>query len=103
MSDAPYIALALVVGAGLGLFYFGGLWLTLQRLPESRHPALFALMSFFGRTVVVVLGIFLVARASWQRVAACLVGFVIVRGLLVRRLGPEKKAAAAPGAEKGKR
>lgn len=97
MSEAPYVALALVAGAALGLFYFGGLWLTLQRVGQSRHPAAFALASFFGRTVVVVAGIYLVASASWRRIAACLLGFVVVRGLMIRRVRPAKRAARCRG------
>lgn len=91
MADGAGIALAFAVGAGLGLFYFGGLWLTLKRLPGSKHPALYALASFFARTVVVVAVVFLVARHSWQRIAACLVSFIAVRALLVHRLGPKPK------------
>jgi len=108
VSDVLFVAVALVVGGGLGLFYFGGLWLTLQRLPRLKHPAALALASFFGRTVIVVLVIFLVARDSWQRIAACLVGFLAVRGLMIHRLRPPRKTAqaeteqgAAPVAEEG--
>ena len=90
MVDVLGIVIAFVVGLVLGAFYFGGLWLTLRRLPGSRSPHTYALLSFFGRTAVVVLVVFLVARESWQRVAACLVGFLIVRGVMVFKLKPRK-------------
>ncbi len=92
MGDVLLILFALVVGGVLGFFYFGGLWLTLRRLPGSRSPHTLALLSFFGRTVVVLLTIFLVAKESWQRIAACLVGFIVVRGVLIHRLKPPPSA-----------
>ena len=100
MSEVLWILLALVVGAVLGLFYFGGLWLTLERLPGSRRPHVLALLSFFGRTVVVLLVVFLIARQSWQRIAACLVGFVIVRGLMLYRLKPPPSARETQRAQR---
>lgn len=88
VGDVLWIVVALVVGAALGLFYFGGLWLTLQRLPGSRSPHTLALASFFGRTAVVVGGIFAIGSQSWQRVAACLAGFVAVRMVMIHKLKP---------------
>jgi F1F0 ATPase subunit 2 len=92
MSDVAWIVLSLGIGAALGLFYFGGLWLTLQRLPGSKSPHTFALLSFFSRTVVVVAAVFLLACGSWQRIAACLAGFLAVRTVLVYRLKPRRHA-----------
>ena len=94
MDELLRLVLALVAGAGLGLVYFGGLWLTVQRVPGSGHPALLVLGSFFGRTVVVVGGIYLAAvlggepSGVWVRVAVCLVGFLAMRTVMIRRLRP---------------
>jgi F1F0 ATPase subunit 2 len=89
VSDLVLLALALAAGLGLGAFYFGGLWLTIKRLPTARHPALLAMGSFCGRTVVVVGGIYLATGgADWRRVLACLAGFIAARSLMVRRLRP---------------
>ena len=51
---APYLTLALAcaAGIGLGLCYFGGLWLTVRRLPSARSPMPIALASFVARTAV---------------------------------------------------
>jgi len=86
------MALSFAVGACLGVFYFGGLWLTVRQLPSARRPAVLSLCSFFGRLGVVLLGFYLVMGGQWQRLLVCLVGFFVVRVILVRRWGPERKA-----------
>ena len=44
------------LGAVLSAFYFGGLWLTVKRLPQSRQPTLLSLSSFAARSLVAVTG-----------------------------------------------
>lgn len=97
----PFIPLVLAwtAGMGLGLFYFGGLWLTLRRLPTCRWPALLLLGSYVGRTFAALVGFYLVMGGRWERVLACLVGFIMARFLLVSRLRPERLAVASAGKE----
>jgi F1F0 ATPase subunit 2 len=79
------LVLALLAGMGLGLFYFGGLWLTVQRLPTIRHPALLMLGSFCMRTLVALFGFYVVMSGSWARLLVCLAGFLVIRTLLASR------------------
>ncbi len=88
VTDALWLALALVVGLALGVVYFGGLWLTVKRLPTTRRPALLFFGSFLARTALVVAGIYLVMDGRWERVAVCLAGLLVARVVLTRRLGP---------------
>lgn len=98
MSDTSLMALglltALVAGLGLGLLFFGGLWWTVRRLPDSDRPGLLLGGSVLLRTALVVTGFWLVMAASWQRAAACLLGFLLARTLLVR---PAAAAASTRG------
>jgi len=87
--------LALAAGIGLGIFYFGGLWLTVRRLPTTRRPAFLSLLSFFGRLGVVLFGFYLVMGGHWERLLVCLLGFLGVRIILVRLWGPERKAESS--------
>ena len=48
------LAVCLAVGMGLGIFYFGGLWLTVKKLPGSQCPILLALGSYMVRLAVVL-------------------------------------------------
>ena len=88
MNEWSYLLFALVAGILLGIFYFGGLWLTTLRLPGSRHPALLTFVSFIGRSGMILAGFYLVADGVWERLAANVVGFVISRQFLIHRLRP---------------
>jgi F1F0 ATPase subunit 2 len=94
MLEIGQLLLAGVVGAGLGVVYFGGLWLTVRRLPEARWPALLLLGSMVGRTALTLLGFYVVMGARWERLLACLAGFILARMVLVRRL---RSPHPAPG------
>ncbi|MCC7546639.1 MAG: ATP synthase subunit I [Burkholderiales bacterium] len=94
MSAVLPLLLALVAGLGLGLFYFGGLWLTVKRLGRARSPTLLFALSFGVRTALVVLGMYLVMDGSWPRMLACLAGFIIVRQTMMSRLRPDRSPEA---------
>lgn len=85
MSTALSLSLVLLAGVGLGLFYFGGLWLTVQRLPTIRHPALLMLGSFFLRTLAALVGFYVIMSGSWVRLLVCLTGFIVIRTVLTFR------------------
>lgn len=90
MSAVLPLLLALVAGLGLGLIYFGGLWLTVQQLGSTRSPTLLFAVSFVVRTALIVGGMYLVMDNSWQRMLACLAGFIIVRQVMLSRLRPDR-------------
>jgi F1F0 ATPase subunit 2 len=88
MHDAdigPRVAIvALLAGGALGLFFFGGLWWTVQRAAAFRHPGLAVCASLLLRTGVTLLGFLLVAGGVWQRWGLCLLGFVAARLFVAR-------------------
>lgn len=90
----PWILAASTIGCLLGAFYFGGLWWTIRRLSVSRQPALLFLASFVIRVSVVLLGIYVISAGQWQRIVACMAGFLIARILLVRCLGEVTQIAS---------
>jgi F1F0 ATPase subunit 2 len=77
-----------LVGMGAGVVYFGGLWWTVRQLPLVRQPALLTLGSFFVRTGISLTAFYLASGGHWERILISLLGFIIVRGLLVRRVRP---------------
>lgn len=97
MDDAGLLVLAVVAGGLLSVPMVSGLWWTLRRLPDARWPVALALLSFWGRLGVTVLGFYLVTAGDWRRGVAALVGFLIGRTLLVRWHG-RPAARVAEGA-----
>ena len=83
------LILATAAGFLLGLFFFGGLWLTVQHLARSRHAALLMISSLLVRLTLTVSGFYFVMQETWHNLLACLFGFLIARTLVVRRLRPD--------------
>ncbi|MFB2977238.1 ATP synthase subunit I [Microseira sp. BLCC-F43] len=93
MSNLVSFILALLIGVGLGLIYFGGLWLTVRKLPNTSNPVLLSIVSFFGRIGFVGGGFYLVmvkAQYAPIHLLACLLTFFGIRNLLVQRLKPNQ-------------
>ena len=80
--------IALIIGSGLGLFYFGGLWLTVQQLPVTKHPYRLILFSFIFRLVISLFVLSLIVKGhrelySLIPLLACCLGFLIVRTIMI--------------------
>lgn len=78
------LVLLFAAGFGLGILFYGGLWLTLRSLGKSRHPVVLALGSFWGRTAVVIAGLVAAMDTRWERAVICMCGFVLARVALSR-------------------
>lgn len=92
MNEFFILILSLASGIGLGIFYFGGLWLTLKQLPYTRQPVLLTLGSFFGRTAVSLFVFYLVVRVSHlEGLVLSLAGFILMKFMLIRSLSPQQK------------
>jgi F1F0 ATPase subunit 2 len=79
MTETFTWALAGLAGAGLGAFFFGGLWWTVRKGMSSPRPALWFLGSGLLRTCAVLAGFYVVSGGHWKRLLACLLGFVAAR------------------------
>ena len=100
MNEALVIVFAAFVGFISGLFFFGGLWYTVQRFPTWENPAIWVLLSFLIRTSVVLVAIYLVGGDSLPRMGGCLVGFLCGR-LFMLRVTREKPAEVSERKEEG--
>lgn len=82
MNEAVGVLLALVAGAALGAVFFGGLWWTVRKGVAAKAtalPALLFIASLLLRTGMVLAGFYWVAGGHWERLTACLAGFVMAR------------------------
>lgn len=88
MTEISGLMLALAAGGVLGLLFFGGLWWTVRRAVASPRPALWFFGSMLLRMGTVLSGFYVVASGDWQRLLACLCGFLLARTLVIRRTAP---------------
>ena len=66
-------------GLVLGTIFFVGLWWTIRRSIKSTNPAMLFLSSAVLRIGIVLMGFYFISNGQWQRMAACLVGFIMSR------------------------
>ena len=86
------LLLALIIvflgGFGIGLFYFGGLWLTVSKLPLAKHPYRFMFSSFFLRLVLSLGGFYLLvcqamALPKYVVILTGMLGFFLARMIMI--------------------
>jgi F1F0 ATPase subunit 2 len=77
----------------LGAFFSLNLWSSVRRMTDEQTPWYFMYSSFMLRILVVVLGFYLVMAGRWERLVAAFLGFVLVREIMVRRLGRKPKVS----------
>ncbi len=79
--------LALLAGLVLGLFYFGILWITVQQIPTTKKPFILIMGSFLVRMTFLFGAFYLIVSYSdWQYLIACLIGFMLTRFVMVRKI-----------------
>ena len=84
VNDLYPLLAAFVAGVAIGMFYFGGLWLTMRQIPRASQPQLLMGVSFVGRVGLTFLAFYVVAGSHWQRLLACFLGFFLLRTVLMR-------------------
>jgi F1F0 ATPase subunit 2 len=79
MNEMLILVFAFAAGFSLGVFFFGGLWWTVNSAVTSEQPAFLFLGSLLVRMTITLTGFFLVGREHWERWLLCLLGFVLAR------------------------
>lgn len=98
-------AAVFIAGIALGLFYFGGLWLTTRSLAEppgkqtctqpSIPPALKLILSFVGRMGVTLVCLYWLMQGNWLRVIIALLGMLLARFLVRCWVAPKSRQEVA--------
>ncbi|MFO7539380.1 MAG: ATP synthase subunit I [Chloroflexota bacterium] len=79
--------LSLLAGGLIGLFYFGGLWLTIRYVTAGKGSTWLLLASFVGRMAVAVGALVWLVNGRLPHLITALLGFFLIRTVLIRRLG----------------
>ena len=101
MNETLTLALAWVTGGVLGTIFFGGLWWTVRKGVSSKQPALWFFGSLLLRMSIALAGFYFVSGGHWDRLLACLLGFVIARFIVTRLTGPPVEHLNSPAKEVG--
>jgi F1F0 ATPase subunit 2 len=99
MSESLRVVIAIVMGVLLGIFFYGGLWWTIQKGVSSKQPALLFTGSLAVRTLIALAGFYFVSCGDWHRLLGCLAGFVTARILVTwfTRIHIEKRIPIPEG------
>jgi F1F0 ATPase subunit 2 len=101
MNETLTLVLAGVAGGTLGTVFFGGLWWTVRKGVLSRRPAVWFLGSLVLRMSVALGGFYFIGRENWERLVACLLGFIIARFIITMLTGPPVKHHNSTAKEAG--
>lgn len=87
MNEPLILLLAGMAGLVLGAIFFGGLWWTVRKGVSFKHPAIWFLGSLLLRTSIILAGFYVVSDGYWDRLLACLFGFIIMRFIVTQLIG----------------
>lgn len=93
---APYIT-GLVIGLLTGLFYFGGLWLTVKKIAHSGRPNRLLAFSALVRLLPTLAIMFLLIRRDPGMFVAMLIAFFAVRFVMTRKIALPKDPSVSRG------
>lgn len=89
--------IAFIGGIFLGIFFFGGLYLTVEKMQKVKHPAIFMILSLLLRMAILLLGFYLLMNSNYQNLLVALVGVLISRFILIKKLGNKNKSQMKRG------
>ena len=79
MNEISNLMWAFIVGLLLGVLFFGGLWITVKKIINSKTPGLLMVGSFVLRITIVLAGFYFIGLGDWKKLIACLIGFMVSR------------------------
>jgi F1F0 ATPase subunit 2 len=83
--------LTLLSGTVLGILYFGGLWLTLQKITQQKHVIGYGLLSYLVRMTMLGFGLYFIMQIGWIYLFSAFLGFLLARTLMISRLKPSSE------------
>jgi len=99
MNETLMLVLAGGAGLVLGTIFFGGLWWTVRQGVSSPRPALWFFGSLLLRMSIALTGFYFVGRGHWERLLACLLGFVVARFVVSWLTRPPRENQTRPTQE----
>jgi F1F0 ATPase subunit 2 len=88
--------IAALAGILFGIIYFGGLWLTIQKMSQVDRPVVLLIASFIVRLGLVLVGFYLVSNGRLELLAVSLVTFFLTRFFFISRIRPHTERSGKP-------
>jgi F1F0 ATPase subunit 2 len=89
------VIFGLVGGLAVGFVFFGALWVTVRRIPHSRHPGSLLLVSYVTRLALAAVGFYGILRlGEFPALLAALLGFLAMRYVIMRRIRGDMEPSA---------
>lgn len=89
------MVISFLIGSGLGLVYFGGLYYTTQKLKDSQSPGSLMILSTALRMVIIIFGLYYLAKRGINHILIGSFAIILVRIILViyvkKEIGEIKK------------
>ena len=89
--------LAFGVGIILGLLFFGGLYITVQKMETMKNPGLLMILSFMARMGVLVIAFYFISKVGYKEVLSALAGVILTRFVMTFRMRGQKKEIVKRG------
>ena len=82
-NELASLVVALIAGGLVGAVYFRALWWTVKKGVSARRPAALFVGSFVVRTLFALAVFYFVGHGQPERLAICLLGFILGRLIVV--------------------
>lgn len=89
--------MAIIAGIVLGVFFFGGLYLSVQYLGKVKYPSVLMMASLIIRMAVLVGGLYLIRGDSYLNIPLALMGILLVRIIMTRQVKRKQPAENSEG------
>ena len=89
--------LAFAGGVILGLLFFGGLYITVQKMDTVKNPAIIMIISFILRMAVLVVAFYFISKSGYKEVLFALAGVILSRFVITFNMRGEKKEKVKRG------
>lgn len=77
------MVVSFIIGIILGLFYFGGLYYTTQKLKSNKSPGSLMIISTVVRMAIIIFGLYYLAKRGINHILIGSFAIILVRIILV--------------------
>ena len=74
--------IAFLIGVVLGVLYFGGLFITVEKIDRVKYPSLLMVLSFVLRMGLLVATFFYISKGGYKDILFTLAGVILTRFIM---------------------